>query len=266
MYIPVLEASWAASLLTPIAVGWVTPLIMAGSALASYLSNKGQANRQTKIAQEDLAQQANNNALNNSNVVYNQQQNNASNLYKALGEAQNYREQESKRTRQDALLKALIGKNPGLGNLSGVIASPQDRQAQFFENRQKGAMQESTYLPKDLFNERWQGMTQDFGGQDEQSGAQRSSILNSAEANLNNQQGAYQNWLDTQNKYSTANQTSLANQSNALNSSGLEKLGTILGLISGTVGSYKAGQQSEQNNAAFAEYLKKLLAGGQGQT
>lgn len=235
-------------------------LIAAGSALATYLGNRGQANREKKVAQEDYTQQANNNALNNSNVVYNQQQANTKNAYNALQDAPNYREQESRRSRQDALLQALIGKNPGLGNLKGIVASPEDRQRQYFEARQKGAAMEGMYVPKSLWEERWNGMTQDFGGTDEQSGAQRSSIMASGLGALNDSQGAYDKWLETQNKYSTANQQSIMNQSGALESGGLEKLGTILGLLSGTYGAYRAGEKAEDSNTMFEKYLQQLLA------
>lgn len=261
MYIPTIDAPFWVSVASLLIVGWVVPVVMAAQALASTLAAKGKAGRDSKVAKESYTQEANNNALTNSNVVYNTQQNRAQNQYNTLRDAPNYREQESRRTRQDALLQALIGKNPGLGNLRGIVASPQDRQGQYFEDRQKGAMMESTYLPEDLWKERWNGLTQDFGGDDEQSGAQRSSILNSGQANLNTQQSAYQNWLDTQNKYSTANQNSALNQAKAMDQTATEKFASLLGMVGGTMGAYKAGQTQENNDAAFEEYLRKLLGG-----
>lgn len=158
--------------------------------------------------------------------------------YSMLSDAPNLTANVNQRNRKDALLKALIGKNPALRGLESLIPGAADRQAEYGEDALNQAAAQSLYMTPEMFNEIW--------------GQKNANLFNTPETqqygdavtrlgndNIAKQSSYFDNWLQNQTETAQNQQKTLADQSSAVSKkNSWEKLGILTGLLGG-IGKFK---------------------------
>jgi len=175
-----------------------------------------------------------------------------------LSDAPNLTANVNKRNRQDAFLKAIIGKNAGLRGMESLIPDESSRSAEYGEDALNQAAAQSLYMTPEMFNEIWgQKNANLFNTPETQQYGE--AVTRLGNDNIAKQSSYFDNWLQNQTETAQNQQKTLADQSHDVSSKNMtEKLGILAGLLGGAG---KFGAQAA-TGGGLGGILKMLGIGG----
>ena len=240
-------------------MGFIRQNANALGAFGQALTGIGAQEKQGALAGGDYMNQAyglqgqlSNNVQNERNALRDKQ-------YNMLSDAPNLTADINRRNRQDAFLKAIIGKNPRLKGMEALIPNAAGRAPEYGEDALNQSAAQSLYMTPEMFSEIWGQKTGNLFNTPETQ-QYGDAAMRLGNDNVAKQSSYFDNWLQNQTETAQNQQKTLADQSHDVSSKNMtEKLGIITGLLGGAA---KFGTQAATGGGGGLGGILKMLGLG----